>query len=462
MAARNNYITNWVQQRKMIDSQFNFDKFLQEQRKPGVYAENPIVLSLANYYQVDLFIMSPESIDNQLPLFGSLTDSSRSVKPIFHLGLANQHYQSYIPEEGVGGFAAPREKHVDPDLPIQTPAPNLDHDYFNDPQPSMVDDVEGVFPEGMETSHSNDNTEYTEDLNGSSGSSRENVDKANSGESRDNTRNNDRNEHTYSVHEKSKKESNAKVYCSVNEKFLKDLTRRYIGSTTNEGMKTASGKRKVPQCKNQHNHEILEEWFEKTIDGRLRAKTLDAFGYLKEENCSRKENNQLQDIYTYKCIVDDCGAHLTLREVSPNLNKKLGLHGCLAHSHELKIEDNHLEIIFKDYKSAENFYLHHLEDEFTKDHKRRGMKDYRRFVCKRSKSTLEEAHVDCDSAFIFKTSFPISGPDVNIESLPHTIKGRFFHNHERELRFLRLQKIVKDVIDDKLAQGVPPSRIYKV
>ena len=221
-----------------------------------------------------------------------------------------------------------------------------------------------------------------------------------------------------------------------------------------------SGRQRLKVCQVDHQHIKIQEYFNNLMDARLRAKTFNNFGYINEQNISRRVNGVLKPIFNYACTEDNCSFFLSVREVVPKDDRQYGLHGCARHSHSMEIEQKVIEIVFNNLQSAKKFYLTHLEPSYTKDHKASGQNtSYSYFRCIRKGK--KEGYVDCKSWFSMKVSFPQMEKTLSIEDKPHSIQGLFSHNHEKEARYQRLSKLVKEVIDQKLSVGVSPQRVYK-
>merc|ERR1712080_591180 len=75
---------------------FQFDVYLQEQRRNGTFAGDLMVHVLAHVLQTDIVILDPTS-HNWSCVNGTFSDESLGKRPPFLMGLESQHYQSYEP-----------------------------------------------------------------------------------------------------------------------------------------------------------------------------------------------------------------------------------------------------------------------------------------------------------------------------------------------------------------------------
>ena len=203
------------------------------------------------------------------------------------------------------------------------------------------------------------------------------------------------------------------------------------------------GKCKDFLCPPEH---FVREMFKNSVLGKLRAKALDPYGTMVARSYGKTNGAGIEA--TWKCKNENCHAKLILRLVkSDNEGNSYGLFGCFSHQHEMPREDR-AQIVFKNRMECQEFYDKNLKMLYGKGQKNNTKTRY--FPCRRkglgyNKETRTHnpnyGYIDCTSTF---TMSPVFGQDtkdlqlVPSDERPYYIFGVFYHNHENDERFHRL------------------------
>ena len=210
------------------------------------------------------------------------------------------------------------------------------------------------------------------------------------------------------------------------------------------------GKCKDFLCPPEH---FIREMFQNSFAGRLRAKALDPYGTMVAQIYGKRKDNGTEASWTCKNV--NCHAKLILRTVKPDNEGNLyGLLGCFSHQHEMPREDR-AEIVFKNRMECQEFYDKNLRMLYGKGQsKGQREKNNIYFPCRRrglgtTKDTRTTGihdpncgYIDCTSTFTMRTVFrgnPRDLESVPLEEKPHCFSGIFFHNHENDERYHRLE-----------------------
>ena len=197
------------------------------------------------------------------------------------------------------------------------------------------------------------------------------------------------------------------------------------------------GKCKDFLCPPEH---FVRETFQTSVAGKLRAKALDPYGTMVAQIYGTKSSG---NIATWKCKSENCHAKIMLRTVKGNL---YGLFGCFSHQHEMP-RQNKARIVFKNRMECQEFYDKNLLMLYGKGQKG---KTSRYFPCRRRGLGFNKkmgtrnpncGYIDCTSTFIMSPVFKLDTKDLELVPLderPYCILGVFFHNHENDERFHRL------------------------
>ena len=202
------------------------------------------------------------------------------------------------------------------------------------------------------------------------------------------------------------------------------------------------GKCKDFLCPPEH---FIRETFQTSVAGKLRAKALDPYGTMVAQIYGKTKGSG--NIATWKCRSENCHAKIMLRTVkSDNEGNLYGLFGCFSHQHEMP-RQNKSRIVFKNRMECQEFYDKNLLMLYGKGQKG---KTSRYFPCRRrglgfNKKTGTRnpncGYIDCTSTFIMSPVFKLDTKDLQLVPLderPYCILGVFFHNHENDERFHRL------------------------
>ena len=209
------------------------------------------------------------------------------------------------------------------------------------------------------------------------------------------------------------------------------------------------GKCKDFLCPPEH---FIREMFQNSFAGRLRAKALDPYGTMVAQIYGKRKDNGTEASWTCKNV--NCHAKLILRTVKPDNEGNLyGLFGCFSHQHEMPREDR-AQIVFKNRMECQEFYDKNLRMLYGKGQsKGQREKNNIYFPCRRrglgaTKDTRTTGihdpncgYIDCTSTFTMRTVFrgnPKDLESVPVEERPHCFSGIFFHNHENDERYHRL------------------------
>ena len=210
------------------------------------------------------------------------------------------------------------------------------------------------------------------------------------------------------------------------------------------------GKCKDFLCPPEH---FIREMFQNSFAGRLRAKALDPYGTMVAQIYGKRKDNGTEASWTCKNV--NCHAKLILRTVKPDNEGNLyGLLGCFSHQHEMPREDR-AQIVFKNRMECQEFYDKNLRMLYGKGQsKGQREKNNIYFPCRRrglgnTKDTRTTGihdpncgYIDCTSTFTMRTVFrgnPRDLESVPLEEKPHCFSGIFFHNHENDERYHRLE-----------------------
>ena len=203
------------------------------------------------------------------------------------------------------------------------------------------------------------------------------------------------------------------------------------------------GKCKDFLCPPEH---FVREMFQTSVAGKLRAKALDPYGTMVAQIYGKGTKGRGTEA-TWKCKSENCHAKIILRTVKPDNEGNLyGLFGCFSHQHEMP-RQNKAQIIFKNRMECQEFYDKNLQMLYGKGQKG---KTSRYFPCRRrglgfNKETGTHnpnyGYIDCTSTFIMSPVFKRDTKDLQLVPLderPYSLFGVFFHNHENDERFHRL------------------------
>ena len=196
-------------------------------------------------------------------------------------------------------------------------------------------------------------------------------------------------------------------------------------------------------CPPEH---FVREMFKYSVSGKLRAKALDPYGTMVAQIYGKTKSAGTEATWT--CKNDNCHAKLILRSVKPdNEGNSYGLFGCFSHQHEMP-RQNKAQIVFKNRLECQEFYDKNLKMLYGKGQK--SGPNTRYFPCRRkglgfNKETRKHnpsyGYIDCTSTFTMNPVFRQDTKDLQLVPLderPFCIFGVFFHNHENDERFHRL------------------------
>ena len=111
----------------------------------------------------------------------------------------------------------------------------------------------------------------------------------------------------------------------------------------------------------------VKEWFPTLLMARIRAQTLDPFGYMKNAHQKgyRETHTKNMIINYYKCQDEKCHARLVVRKVRPDKDgNSYGLYGCITHQHPL-LRNKRSEIFFKNKVEAQDFFDINIKRMYT-------------------------------------------------------------------------------------------------
>ena len=221
------------------------------------------------------------------------------------------------------------------------------------------------------------------------------------------------------------------------------------------------GRRKTAPCKHtDHSSQLnVTEFFPNMNEGRLRAKALNSFGYF----CETSKKDKKGYSFYYRCTEDGCEARLALRKVNPNINGlSFGLSGCLRYTHALTVNEN-VEIVFDSYDSAQKYFDSKLESIYkitkTKNEKESTKISYRQYKCRRN--SIKDGQAKCESSLSLQRAFKKSEILNDPDPIPFVISGNIHHDHGKDVRYERVQKRDKEIIDHLNSMNVPSNKIFK-
>ena len=193
------------------------------------------------------------------------------------------------------------------------------------------------------------------------------------------------------------------------------------------------GKCKDFLCPPEH---FIREIFPTIFEAKLRAKALDPYGTM----ANGKLYGKTEGYWT--CAHENCHAKLMMRLVKPDSEgNTIGLFGCFSHQHEMP-QQTRAKIVFRNRQECQEFYDKNFYVLYGKGQNmvKKNM-DCIYFPCRRRNLGPNYGYVDCTSTFTMIPAFrgnPKELESVPINERPWCLSGVFYHNHENDERFHRL------------------------